>query len=478
MRSIVVLFGVAASLIAGSPASAQESKLAADFKREAERIALSCSGFSFKAIGACGATLVTDHPVHAAFGSIAPQNGFGFGAALVLPQWKPSDNWRINWSADGVGAASGAWRAGAYMKLVRTSVPPITVTGPGGGTPSTTSTIRPYPVLSLYGQAISLPTVTYFGLGPSTPREGKTVFEMRESIVGSRVVWPLGRQGGMQWLNLAVVGEVNGRFPDVGGASSDSDPSIETLYSDTTAPGLNTQPGVVQLGEGLRIDPSLANGHVQLHYLAAIQQFVAPSDSIYSFSRWTLDLRHEFPIYRTVSPPLARENNGPNECATEASRTAGEYGCLDPMAVSHDRTGSVNVRLLVSRSGVSGQSVVPFYFQQTLGGSDINGDRRLASYDDYRFRAPHLLALQATLEHSVWGPIGAWVSGELGRVFLQEDPLSVSDLKHSFGAGLTVRAGGVPMITLSWAQGGSEGHHITATMSTTLLGGSARPSLQ
>jgi hypothetical protein len=364
------------------------------------------------------------------------------------------------------------------MKLVRTSVPGITVTGPGGGTPSTTSTIRPYPVLTLYGQAISLPKLSYFGLGPSTTRDGKSIFEMRQSIVGSRITWPLARRGAMQWLNLAAVGEVNGRFPRVRGSSSDSDPSIETLYSDASAPGLSKQPAVMQLGEGVRINPSFANGQIQLNYLANLQQFIAPSDSTYSFRRWTLDLRQEFSIYRTLSPPVVREANGPNDCATDLSRTAGEYGCPDPMVVSHDRTGSVGVRLLASRSGVAGQSVVPFYFQQTLGGSDINGDRRLASYDDYRFRGPHLLALQESFEHSIWGPIGLWLSAEQGRVFLQEDRLRIGDLKHSFGAGLTVRAGGVPMITISWAQGGGEGHQIVATMSTSLLGGSARPSLQ
>ena len=31
-------------------------------------------------------------------------------------------------------------------------------------------------------------------------------------------------------------------------------------------------------------------------------------------------------------------------------------------------------------------TIVPFYFQPTLGGSDINGQRLLSGYDDYRFR--------------------------------------------------------------------------------------------
>ena len=56
-------------------------------------------------------TLVTDHPFHVALGSIAPQNGMGFGPALVT-HYTPSETWRNQWSTDAVFAPGGAWRAG------------------------------------------------------------------------------------------------------------------------------------------------------------------------------------------------------------------------------------------------------------------------------------------------------------------------------------------------------------------------------
>ena len=43
----------------------------------------------------------------------------------------------------------------------------------------------------------------------------------------------------------------------------------------------------VQLGEGVRIKP--ATDHFHLNYLINFQQFLAPSDSRYSFRRWTTD---------------------------------------------------------------------------------------------------------------------------------------------------------------------------------------------
>jgi hypothetical protein len=443
-----------------APALAQESRLAAEFRLEGEDLKESCGGLS--KIAGCATTLATDQPVHIAFGSIAPQNGFGFGAAFVA-HLTPNENWRINWSADAVGALSGAWRAGAYMKMVRTGVVLPTVAPAGSG--SSGGAIGAYPILNAYVQLISLPTVSFFGLGPGSTREAQSVFGMRQAIVGANTIVPINRMGR---LNLSLLGEANGRFVRLRGAPGEDTPSIEQLYNDATAPGLSNQPGFLQLGEGVRIKPSFLNGHARLNYMAQLQQFVAPSDSTYSFHRWTVDLGHEFPIYGT-SVPTARDTNGPNECAIDPK----DRKC----PISRNRTGAVGLRFLVSRAGASGESVVPFYFQETLGGSDINGNRLLPSYDDYRFRGPRLLVVQESFEHSLgsW-PVGIWVGADQGKVELQDG--TSGDFLYSYGAGLTLRAGGFPAVFLTWATGGTEGHHIAFTISTSLLGGSSRPSLQ
>src|ERR1017187_993569 len=118
-----------------------------------------------------------------------------------------------------------------------------------------------------------------------------------------------------------------------------------------------------------------------------------------------------------------------------------------------------------------------FYFQQTLGGADINSAQSLASYQDYRFRAPNILLLQGSLEHSIWGPLGLKFMADEGRVALTRGDLGFSHMKHSFAAGLTLRAGAFPMVQMMFAWGGPEGHHNIFNMNTSLLGGSARPSL-
>jgi len=464
--------------VVSAVAVAQESALQAELRREGERVSDACGTFSFKSVPGCGYTLFTDHPLHIAAGSMPPQNGFGLGGAFVWS--KNTTNWRMSWDVDASGAFSGAWRAGGYMKMVHTPHPakgPIKVTIPEPGKTAAAkkpeqalSFTHPYTVFNLYAQSISLNKLYFFGLGNDSTLSGASVFGMTQTIVGANVIKPVYEWDALRWLNLALLGEVNGRFVDIRGNHSESVPSIETLYTDPTAPGLSSQPGFVQMGEGLRIKPVIAD-YLQLNYMGKFEQFFAPSSSSNSFQRWTVDLNHTFYLYGyTKSAPKNTETVGPDSCAP-----GGEL-CPE-IPKTRNLNGSVGVRLFLSESMTSGTSAVPFYFQQTLGGSDINSALALGSYRDYRFRAPNLLLLQESFEHSIWGPFGLKLMADQGRVALTRSDIGFSHLKHSFAGGLTLRAGAFPMVSLMFAWGGPEGHHNIGNMNTSLLGGSSRPAL-
>jgi hypothetical protein len=458
---------VAALLIVGlllggtRPASAQESRLGAEFRLEGEDLKASCG--SFKSIASCATTLVTDHPFHLTFGSIAPQNGFGFGAALVT-HYTPSEAWRNQWSTDGVLAPGGAWRVGSYFTGIHTNVQIPTVV-PSGTATGPSIRIHEYPVYRAYVQAISLPTVLFYGIGDDTSRADKTAFGMTETIIGGGATLPLANF--ISPLRLAVLLEANGRIFDI--RSGKDEPDITSRFDDTTAPGLSAQPAYAQFGEALRMRPAFVNDRIQLGYTFQYQQFVSPQ-SDFSFNRWTIDLNHDVPIYHTHGPALRRETNGPNECF--ASPT--DHKCPP---VTRDRWGTASFRLLASKSQVGDAGAVPFYLQHTLGGSDLDGNRALASYDDYRFRGPHVLLLQETFEHAIWGPLGFLLQGEHGKVAAQNQSLDFTGLHHTFTMGATLRAGGFPVINATWSTGGPEGHHFILTMDTSLLGSGGRPSL-
>ena len=472
--SIVVLLWLGSTM-----AMAQESMLQADFRREGERVSDACKDFGFKAVPGCAIELFTDHPLHIAAGSLPAGNGFGLGGAFVAE--KNTKNWRLSWDVDAVGSTNGSWRAGGYMKLVHTPVIQIkpiipstgrtAAAGPEKKAEKSKLAVHPYTVFNLYAQSISLNKLYFFGLGNDSTLAGQSVFGMTQTIVGGNVIKPVYEWSAISKLNLALLGEVNGRFVNVRGDNGQSAPSIETLYTNATAPGLSSQPGFVQLGEGFRIDPVLFKEHFELNYLGNFQQFFAPSSSTNSFLRWTADLNHIFYLYGyTKSGRKNTGASGPDECAPNGAT------CPE---VSHSRNlnGSVGVRLLVSESINSATSAVPFYFQQTLGGSDIDGNMALGSYQDYRFRAPNLLLLQQSFEHSIWGPFGFQFMTDEGRVALTRGDLGFDHLRHSFAAGLTLRAGAFPMVSLMFAWGGVEGHHNIFNMNNSLLGGSARPLL-
>ncbi|PYQ69995.1 MAG: hypothetical protein DMG04_26225, partial [Acidobacteria bacterium] len=444
------------------PTDPKESRLGAEIRLERDDLAEDCS--SVKNFASCAATLATDHPFHVSLGSIAPQNGFGAGPAVVT-HFTPT-NWRLTWSGDAVFAPAGAWRAGTYLKLLRSKIEPPQLGGPGER--ARPLRITEYPVYNVYAQANSLPKLTFYGIGSDTSIADKTAYGMSETILGGNAAIPLST---VAPLKLSLLLEANGRLFDIRGATADDVPSIKTRFTEVTAPGVTTHPAFAQFGEGVRLRPWLFNDRLQFGYTFLYQQF-ASSDSSFSFRRWTIDLNHQVPLYHTGGGPALRdERNTPNECSVSPLVDA----CP---SVTRDLWGSISVRVLVSKSQVGDSGVVPFYLQRTLGGSDIDGQRALASYDDYRFRGPHLMLFQETVEHALWGPIGALVLLEQGKVAAQGEALSFSGLQHSVGIGATLRAGGFPAVAASWHTGGPEGRHFIFTIDTSLLGGGGRPALQ
>jgi hypothetical protein len=147
----------------------------------------------------------------------------------------------------------------------------------------------------------------------------------------------------------------------IGSDHGQSSPSIEQVYAEATAPGLTRQPGFLQPGEGLQFLHhggglgQNANFGVEydIDWTANFQQFFAPSISAYSFRRVTIDATNEFPL---------------------KMRSKSKEG-----ASTSETLGTLQLRGWVSESVVPAGHAVPFYFQPTLGGGDIDNQRTLAS---------------------------------------------------------------------------------------------------
>lgn len=490
IRAIRLLLPAFLVLCSLAPTLHAENRFQAELRTEGNHLAL-CK--QLPKIASCAETLFTGQPFHIAVGSLAPQNGIGIGIAFVehwhptyCPAWinftappppgtKTDCNWRATFNADAVATPNGSWRAGGYFKAYRL---------PAG------FDVRSAPVVSLYAQTTSLNRIYFYGIGPNTLPSQRTAFGFTESVLGTQITLPISR------VPISLLAEINGRLPSVRGDHSETVPSIEQRFTDASAPGLSRQPAFIQFGQGVRLTPHYFTNRFRLNYLLQFQQFIAPSTSTNSFRRFTADLDHEFQIYRRSLPNPITQNDrtGPDACSSDSGDCP--HVCLrlretftphrpltpdercPPLGAVLNKEGSIGIRLLMTGSIANAGSVVPFYFDPTMGGSDLNGQPILASYPDYRFRAPNLLLLRGTFEHSLGKlPAGFLFSVDEGKIGMNRDDISFDHLRHTFTAGLTLHAGGLPVVYVLFSWGGNEGHHTTATISNTLLGASARPSL-
>jgi hypothetical protein len=474
-----------------------ETRLARDFRVEGEALK-ACGHFNFGSLIDCGQTLVLGQPLHIAVGSLPPQNGFGAGLAFVEHK-NFANEWRLTWNVDAMATPNNSWRAGAYMKAYRLSGAPIHAVFPTTGTPvkQTQPFFNVAPLLNFYLQSISLNRVDYYGLGNNTSINAHTTYGFFETVGGLNLILPVA--GPIAPLKLAILGELNSRFPSVRPGTTAGIPSINLLFNEATAPGLSTQSAFFQASEGIRFEPTPFKDHLRLNYLLQFQQYVSPGNSHYSFRRWNGDFNHEIPLYKLLTgkwanayaPGLATtgylQHNGPDDCTGTGTNISQKWAARvkqNParpcpiISTTQKLVGSINLRAFLSESFADAGSVVPFYFSPTIGGSDINSTPMLASYSDYRFRGPDLIFFRESIEQSLGKlPIGVAFSADQGKIAVRRNDVNLDNLHYTYSAGLTVRAGGLPVIYLLFAWGGGEGHHTTATVSPQLLGGSARPSL-
>jgi hypothetical protein len=430
-------------------ASAQEGQLHAEFRQEFDELGSSCFHGGVKGLGGCAQTLVMGKPFHLTLGNIAPQNGFSVGPAFTHDT-NFTSGWTLKYNADAVVSTNQSYRAGLYVKAIPKEW-------------QWTGDTKP--IFNFFSQLASLNKISYFGLEPFSSPANETFFGMTESVSGANALIPTPSP-------FSFYAEINVRTVDIRGRNGDTSPSIGQLFNDATAPGLTTQPTFIQFGERIRFKPKLP-GRIRLDYSAMLQQYHAVSDSSFSFRRFTLDFDNQIPLHQkqTMVSSGSESPSGPDEIRDKVA------GAPELKSFTTNTVGTVGFRALIIGSVAGAGSQVPFYFQPTLGGSNINGDLLLASYPDYRFRAPNLLLLRANVEHSLYWIFGVTGAVDVGKAAATRSDIDFSHLRHSYSGGLTIRAGNLPQVSLTFAWGGNEGTHTTAYINPALLGTSGRPSL-
>lgn len=487
--AFVLAVGFATPVLVLGQADDQNASFSANFKRDLAQEGVnlgSCKKGGLAGISGCAETLFTGTPFHLAVGSLAPQNGVGFGVAAAevyhptyCASWIDFTNapaagarnachWSLNFDAVGQATTSDSWRAGFYLSAVHLSTRSPQVHHPGEPAPAhpVRDFTGPSTTFRFYSESDSLNRIYYYGLGPNTTPATRSDFGLTENVTGFSLTLPV-RAWWIDRAGMSLLGELNGRFPSQRGSYGDTSPSIEKIYNNATAPGLTLKANYFQAGEGIRLDPDLPLKQLHLDYMAMFQQFVAGANPNDSFRRVNADLNHDLVLYTKnvgkPAPPRPPIPGGPN---------------VPPISASRDVTGSIVARLLIQESIANQGHAVPFFLQPTIGGSDLNGQAILSSYPDYRFRGPNLLLIHGAYEQSLGKlPIGLFVGVDEAKVGLRRDDIAFDHLRHSYSAGFTIHAGGLPVVYVLFCWGGNEGHHIIGNINTSLLGSSVRPSL-
>ena len=363
----------------------------------------------------------TGHGLHPTIGKIVPDGGAAFGLTLNN-EWHISEtpHSRLTTSVEGRVSVEGFWAVGAVSHM---QVDWYRIRDVGSyRMPQVTVAVR----------HLDLPKMPFFGLGNDSSRDDRSLFEMTSTEVPLVADFPLG-------AGLTLSGQLNTLF-----AASDPSSTFTSRFSQATAPGIKAS---------------------TTHMVPGLAVSYRSPDVLYGFSG---DGRVSYEAYQTLS-------GGSFTFDRVKARMAVHYGIEDQPFVQasfpylRSLLGSsrftIEASLVISEPR-SGNNAVPFYLQPTLGGGDISNENWLASYRNYRFRAPNTVAYGVRYDRRLIDPFGFFVFGQWGKVAQDAGDLDFDHMKYSVGGGLTFRLGGKPLIEFTFAWGGDEGSQTYTTGNT------------
>lgn len=289
---------------------------------------------------------------------------------------------------------------------------------------------------NIYARNRSMPTLPFYGLGPNTNVNNSVRFSQRDTSAGVEVTTPFPE---VSWLSAGA--KIEGLWPNVGGVTGANIVSIQQQYTEATAPGLANQPPLVH--EQISLRPHHRWDWFEINYNVAYNFYQDTDTGHYSFRRFEANLDHRF-------YPERRKHGGVIE------------------------QNYFSVRWRYSVSDASSGNAVPFYLQETIGGSDINNEPTLRAFRDFRFRGPDLMTIQAEYDRklcevcapcrpgvirTVCSHLGLLTAYDAGKVAFRKSDLDFSDLHQSFGGGIALYLGKDVIFRMAVALGGGEGVH-------------------
>jgi len=229
--------------------------------------------------------------------------------------------------------------------------------------------------------------VKFYGLGPDTPLEAATNYSFRQPY-GSALLefWPTRRflvlTGGLE-LSKWAQQEGNGR-----------DPSVETVYTPETLPGLGATATYVHTQGSVGFDWRTSPGYTRRGgvYNVTFHDY-ADQDEEFGFRQVDYEAIQHFPILR--------------------------------------ETWVISLRGRVQTAFDKGDEQIPFFMMPSVGGGSS-----LRGYSSWRFRDLNSLLLQAEWRIMANRFFDTAVFYDTGKVTASRSDLDFDGLKHDYGFGV------------------------------------------
>ena len=234
----------------------------------------------------------------------------------------------------------------------------------------------------------NFPQEDFYGLGPRSRKEDRTSFRLENISYRGTV--------GMRWGKWITTGLRGGLLASSIGAGTDARfPITQNLFTGRELPALYVQPNYYLFGVFAEMDYRDEPGNPRAggRYLGQWNYFGDLNRSLHSFRRYEAEFQQYVPFFN-----------------------------LRRVFVLRAKTSLTDTS--------PGQSV-PFYMQQTLGGSnDLRGFR------DFRFRDKNLMLYNLEYRWEVFSGLDMALFGDAGKVFSRRARFNLANLENSYGIGL------------------------------------------
>lgn len=281
----------------------------------------------------------------------------------------------------------------------------------------------------------------FYGLGPGTGLTGLATYGLQLTEATAGIDNPL-----TSWSSAGF--DFSLLTPRITNSINTAAPAIQMAYNAASAPGLFARDNF------LRYEPYLTF-RVPPHksYFTSVRAgyraYQALGDARYSFRQAAASSTTGIPLW-------IPSHNTPYHRTWYANAV-----CPSLRSATRCSLGTLTFNTFVTVSYTNRNTQVPFFFDQTLGGTDLSGADTLRGFVDYRFRGPSSVLFQAEYRHPLWGPIGLLVFYDTGKVALRPSDISFGQFRHDAGIGAYLHAANHELARLYIGFGSGEGSRLS-----------------